>query len=72
MVSPETVTILPVPALASAKAPAAEATLRVTLSLPTTPTKAALPVLRVAVVLPSYTLLLAVIPLTVNAAVPAP
>ena len=72
MVSPETVTVLPLPTLASAKAPVAEAVLRVTESPETTPARAALPVLSVAVVLPSYTLLEAVILLTVNIAVPVP
>ena len=66
MVSPETVTVLPVPTLASEKAPVAEDTSRVTSSPVTTPTMDALPVFSVALAVPSYTLLEAVIPVTVN------
>ena len=63
---PDTVTVLPVPMFLSAKAPAAEALFRVTVSPPTTPTRAALSVSSVAVVVPSYVLFAEVIPLTVS------
>ena len=49
-----------------AKVPVAPLVLSVTLSLPMTPIKVALPVFSVAVVVPSYTLLFAVIPVTVS------
>ena len=60
-----TVTVLPVPTLAWANAPVAPVLTSVTVSPESTPTRAALPVLRVAVVVPLYTMLDAVTPVTV-------
>src|SRR5258706_496673 len=68
IVKPETVTFLPVPTVLLLNVPAALPVLSVTASPDTTPTNAALLVLSVAVVLPSYTLLLAVMPETVSIA----
>src|SRR5207248_6810501 len=63
----DTVTVLPVPTFLSANAPVALPVLTVTVSPLTTPESAALVVFRVAVVFPSYCLLLAVLPVTVRA-----
>jgi len=63
----KTVTILPDLHFYPANAPAAEVTTGLTASLPITPTRAVVDVLSAAVTLPSYSLLLAVIPVMVNA-----
>ena len=67
IVRPDIVTVLPVPTLLLSKVPTAEPVFSVTESPPTTPTRAAEPVLRIAAVVPSYTLLSAVMPDTVRA-----
>ena len=70
MVKPDKVTVLPVPAVLLEKTPEAPLVLMLefTVSPVTTPDNAAVPVLKVAVVAPSYTLLLAVTPLMVSVA----
>jgi hypothetical protein len=62
----ETVTVIPVPTEEVAKVPIAPAVFSVTASPGTTPTSAAPVVFKVADVVPSYVLLLAVIPVTVS------
>ena len=64
---PDTVTTFAVPTEDDAKLPLAEAVSSVTVSPDTTPTSVAVPVFSVAVAILSYTLLLAVMPLTVSA-----
>jgi hypothetical protein len=60
------VTAIPVPTDEVAKVPIAPAVFKVAASPAMTPTRTALPVFNVAVVLPSYVLLFAVIPVTVR------
>ncbi len=67
IVKPDTVTVLAVPTFLSAKTPVAPAVLSVTVSPDSTPTRAAPATFNVAVVVRSYTLLLAVTPVTVSA-----
>ena len=64
MVYPVTVTLFPVPTVAVVKVAALPVFTRVTSSAPITPETAAFVSVSVAVVLPLYTLLLAVTPLT--------
>ena len=66
MVMPVIVTALPKAAVLSAKAPAADEALMVTLSLPCVPTREAAPVFSAATVVLSYTRLTAVTLLTVS------
>lgn len=66
MVSPEICTLLPVPTVAELNRPVADPALSTTLPPSKLPTRAALAALMVAVVVPSYSLLLAVMPLTVR------
>ena len=65
MVNPETMTVLPVPTALSVKTPAA-VVFSETVSPETTPTMAALLVFNVTALVPSYSLLFAVTPLTVK------
>ena len=64
---PDILTKMPVPTLDVANVPTAVEVDNVTVSPAMTPTSEALPVFKVAVVLASYTLLFAVMPVTVKA-----
>ena len=66
MVKPVVVTVIPLATSLLANVPVAPLVPSVTVSPLNTPTRDALPVFRVAVVVLSYTLLLAVTPLTVR------